>query len=80
MKGHHMTNDLPILSTVDERADKERRTITYPVDLCRHLRSMHWSAASATYMANMPMFQMLADDMDYSQRGMRLRDKLASLN
>jgi len=50
------------------------------VDLCRHLRSMHWSAASATYMANMPMFQMLADDMDYSQRGMRLRDKLASLN
>jgi len=28
----------------------------------------------------MPMFQMLADDMDYSQRGMRLRDKLASLN
>ena len=75
-----MTNDLPILSTVDERADKERRTITYPVDLTGHLRSMHWSAASATYMANMPMFQMLADDMDYSQRGMRLRDKLASLN
>ena len=80
MKGHHMTNDLPILSTVDERADKERRTITYPADLCRHLRSMHWSAASATYMANMPMFQMLAQDLDYSQRGMRLRDKLASLN
>mgnify|MGYP007121597505 FL=1 len=80
MKGHHMTNDLPILPTVDERADKERRTITYPADLCRHLRSMHWSAASATYMANMPMFQMLAQDLDYSQRGMRLRDKLASLN
>lgn len=75
-----MYNDLPILPTVDERPDRERRTITYPVDLCRHLRSMHWSAASATYMANMPMFQMLADDMDYSQRGMRLRDKLASLN
>ena len=75
-----MTNDLPILSTVDERADKERRTITYPVDLTGHLRSMHWSAASATYMANMPMFQMLAQDLDYSQRGMRLRDKLASLN
>lgn len=75
-----MTNDLPILPIVDERADKERRTLNYPVDLCRHLRSMHWSAASATYMANMPMFQMLAQDLDYSQRGMRLRDKLASLN
>ena len=75
-----MTNDLPIRHAVPERADTDRRTITYPVDLTGHLRSMHWSAASATYMANMPMFQMLADDMDYSQRGMRLRDKLASLN
>jgi len=75
-----MTNDLPILPIVDERPDTARRTMTYPVDLCRHLRSMHWSAASATYMANMPMFQMLAQDLDYSQRGMRLRDKLASLN
>ncbi len=75
-----MHNDLPILSTVDERPDRERRTITYPVDLCRHLRSMHWSAASRTYASNMPLFQMLAQDLDYSQRGMRLRDKLASLN
>lgn len=75
-----MHNDLPIQPMVDERPDRERRTITYPVDLTKHLVSMHWSAASRTYASNMPLFKMLADDMDYSERGMRLRDKLASLN
>lgn len=75
-----MRNDLPILPTVDERPDTARRTLNYPVDLCRHLRSMHWSRASAVYEQHRRLFQTVAKDLDYTDRGMRLRDKLASLN
>ena len=74
-----MTNDLPILSTVDERADKERRTITYPADLTGHLCAMHWSRASNVYAQHRRLFCQEAE-ADYSERGMRLREKLASLN
>lgn len=75
-----MHNDLPILSTVDERPDRERRTITYPVDLCRHLRSQHWSTASKVYSLNVRIFTELADDLRYTDRGKRLCEKMASLN
>jgi len=74
-----MTNDLPIRHAVPERADKERRTITYPVDLCRHLCAMHWSRASNVYAQHRRLFCQEAE-ADYSERGMRLREKLASLN
>lgn len=33
-----MTNDLPIRHAVPERADTDRRTITYPADLCEERR------------------------------------------
>lgn len=75
-----MRNDLPILPIVDERPDTARRTLNYPVDLTAHLRSMHWSRASAVYEQHQRLFRQVAQDLDYSQRGMRLRDKLASLN
>lgn len=75
-----MRNDLPIQPVIDERPDTDRRTIRYPADLTKHLRSMHWSAASNAYIHHTRLFLELSRDMDYCERGMRLRDKLASLN
>ena len=74
-----MTNDLPIRHAVPERADTDRRTITYPADLTGHLCAMHWSRASNVYAQHRRLFCQEAE-ADYSERGMRLREKLASLN
>lgn len=75
-----MRNDIHIQFVIAECPDTDRRTIRYPADLTKHLVSMHWSAASNAYIHHMRLFLELSRDMDYSERGMRLRDKLASLN
>ena len=71
--------NIDIILPLDERADKDIRTVNY-ADLTKHLRSQHWAAASKAYALNVAVFREVATDLEYTDRGKRLREKMASLN
>ena len=67
-----MRNDLLIPPTVDERPDRERRTITYPADRADTCGRCTGPPHPGHTPEHAPMFQMLAQDR-LPERGMAAR-------